>query len=102
MGQLLSTLRSRTPVDPLLDSRLRRALKLRNWLAHDYFWERAGSILTRDGRERMITELQEVADFLNALDRELTAVSDRWLERAGISRDVIQAELEKYQRGEDA
>jgi hypothetical protein len=101
LGSLVATLRQRINVPDDFDRRLRRAVKLRNWLAHEYFWQRPGSILTWDGRERMIAELRETADFLNAMDQELTRISDNWLNRVGLPRNVIEAELEKYRSGRD-
>ena len=102
LGQLMRALSEMMPLNPELEPRLKRALQLRNWLAHDYFWQRAGSILTDDGRERMIAELQETADFFGTLDAELTAMSDKWLDRVGISRQVIEREMQKYKRGQNA
>ncbi len=101
LGRLVAGMREKTALAPEIESRLSRAVELRNWLAHRYFWERAGSILTWDGRERMVAELQETADFLGAVDAELTAVSGRWLELLGVSREVFESEVEKYKRGED-
>jgi hypothetical protein len=102
LGRLVATLRQRINVPDGLDGRLRRAVELRNWLAHEYFWQRPGSILTWDGRERMIAEIQEAADFLNAVDEELTNITDNWLARVGVPRDVIEAERDKYLSGSDA
>lgn len=102
LGQMLTALRARTTLAPTLEPRLRQALELRNWLAHNYFGERADSILSWDGRERMISELQETADFLASVDVELTTISEQWLQRAGISKKKIEVEMEKYKRGEDA
>jgi len=102
MGRLVRDLRQQTTPAPEFESRLRRAVELRNWLSHHYFWERAGSILTWDGREKMISELQEAADFLDEVDGELTAIGEEWFERAGGSREAIESELARYLRGKNA
>jgi hypothetical protein len=102
LGRLVVTLHQRINVPHGLDGRLRRAVELRNWLAHEYFWQRPGSILTWDGRERMIAELQGAADFLNAVDEELTSITDNWLNHVGVPRDIIEAERSKYLSGSDA
>jgi hypothetical protein len=49
----------------------------------------------------MISELQQAADFLGGLDVELTALSDTWLDCIGFPKQAIEAELEKYKRGEN-
>jgi hypothetical protein len=102
LGNLVRALREQTTLAPEFESRLRRAVELRNWLSHHYFWKRAGSILTWDGREQMISELQETADFLGSMDMELTAISEKWLDRVGVSREAIEAEMAKYNRGQNA
>ena len=64
LGQLVRTLGERVSIAPDLEERLRNALRLRNWLMHDYFWDRAAEVMTADGQSRMVPELQEAADFL--------------------------------------
>lgn len=102
LGPLVRALGEKLTLDPNLHFRMQRALELRNWLAHRYFWERPGSILTDTGREKMILELQKAADFLGELDVELTALSEDWLDRIKFPRHKIQEEMEKYGRGEDS
>ena len=63
VGRLLKRLKEQIPIPPNLDKTLAEALKKRNWLAHDYFWERAGHMLTSHGKEKMIEELTNLADF---------------------------------------
>jgi hypothetical protein len=97
LGRLLSTLRSRVTIAENMDNRLRRALKLRNWLAHNYFWDRAHDLLHWSGRECMIDELQEVSDFLSEVDQALTRISEQWFLKSGGSREQLEAEFEEYQ-----
>jgi hypothetical protein len=94
LGQLVRSLRATLPMPQALEGRLARALILRNWLAHEYFWQRAPSALTRNGRDQMIVELQEAADYLRSVDQELTDVTDSWLAQHGVSRETIEAELD--------
>jgi hypothetical protein len=79
-----------------LEGRLIRALLLRNWLAHDYFWLRSADAMSPTGRARMIAELKEAGEFLESVDEELTAVTETWLESAGVHREVIEAEIEGF------
>ena len=73
MGRTLSELERQGALPAGFESRLKRALKLRNWLAHDYFWERASEMASTAGRDLMRTELAEAAEALYALDDELVA-----------------------------
>jgi hypothetical protein len=102
MGRLVKTVASRVSIEPDLEARLCRALNLRNWLMHRYFWEHAWNITDAAARERMINELQETTDFLAALDDELTEITLQWLERSGISRATVDAMLERMLAGGNA
>ena len=44
----------------------------------------------------MISELQERADFLQALDSEFTGIMENWLSRMGVSSEDIRAEMERF------
>jgi hypothetical protein len=102
LGRLVSALGERTVLVPELEARLRRAVELRNWLAHHYFWERAADLLSWEGRERMIAELQEAMDFLGTLDGELTTISIEWLKSQGVTIEAVLAEMAKYGSDQNA
>ncbi|HEU5117661.1 MAG TPA: hypothetical protein VFT74_13620 [Isosphaeraceae bacterium] len=75
---------------------LQGALELRNWLAHHYFWERADRFITLAGMESMRTELgDEIVPQLNAVDAELTEATLEVSAAFGMTREVIEAELEQ-------
>lgn len=94
LGPLIGALRSRGRVPDALEGRLRRALVVRNWLAHEYFWDRSVQGMSFAGREQMIRELDEAAEFLRSVDAELTFVSELWLARLGIGAEDIAAGVE--------
>lgn len=85
LGKMAQNLKKARPISPTLEDRLTRAVEVRNWLAHRYFRERAREILSVRGRKVMISELQERADFLQALDSEFTGIMETWLSRMGVS-----------------
>lgn len=60
------------------------AVKDRNWLAHSYFWDRAGHFLTSDGCLFMAQELQEQIDFLSDFERQLDVVLEEWVQQNGV------------------
>lgn len=101
LGLMANDLRNRTSISVTLSDRLKDAVKIRNWLAHDYFAQRAREITVFNEREKMISELQEKADFLEALDREFTEIMHKWLEHHGISKEDIETEKENFLRGEN-
>ena len=96
LGKMAQGLKKTMPVSPTLKDRLTRAVEVRNWLAHRYFRERAREILSLRGREVMISELQERADFLQALDNEFTGIMEKWLSRMGVSSEDIRVEMKRF------
>ena len=85
-------------LSPTLENRLHEAVELRNWLAHRYFSERGINILTLEGREKMIFELQEKADFFKELDAEFNAIIEKWLFIQGISKEELESEVASFFR----
>lgn len=75
--------------------RLKKALALRNWLAHEYFWERASEFASPSGRASMVKELQEAADGLFALDSLFKERTIEWGETIGVTRESLQKALER-------
>lgn len=102
LGRMKRDLGKKTYLSTTLESRLHEAVKLRNWLAHRYFGERDLNITTPEGREQMIFELQEKADFLKELDREFTQLLLQWFYSKGGSKEEFKLELAKYLRGNNA
>ena len=93
LGRMKSDLITQGCLPATLKSRLSKAVKFRNWLAHHYFQERASEILTTEGREQMIFELQEKADFFQELDKDFTEILVNWLLSQGISKEDIELEM---------
>ena len=96
LGQMVTVLKNKGCLTDLLEARLRDAVKIRNWLAHQYFYERDKSILTLDGCGKMIAELQEKADSFKELDDELISMLRRWLKEKGVTEDEIKSEIDNY------
>jgi hypothetical protein len=95
IGRLLKRLRSKISVPPNLDKNLENAREKRNWLAHDFFWDRAGKLLTSKGRNSLIDELTSLSDFFLKVDAHLTSIYEKWMIKAGVDTSVIE---QKHQR----
>jgi hypothetical protein len=95
IGKLLTRMRKQISVPPNLDSTLDLARHKRNWLAHEYFWARAGELLTARGRDKMIDELTEVSDFFSKVDAHLVSIYEKWMKRVGVPQETIDANLKK-------
>ena len=75
-----------------LEDDLRRARRLRNFLAHNYFRERVLAAELPAGRERMLDELAQAASFLQEIGERLNTLTTETYEAQGITpvdlRDV--------------
>lgn len=69
------------------------ALEKRNWLAHNYFWERAGHFLTLEGRKFMLKELQEISLFLERVDSYLVKITDEWARKNGLTEEFLEKQI---------
>jgi len=68
LGRLIRDLRETTVVPPELEDKLTHALRRRNWLAHNFFRERAEDFMSARGRDGMIRELEEAQTMFQAAD----------------------------------
>lgn len=89
MGRLFESLRSVTLVPFELDSRLRAALKKRNWLAHGFFRDRTEQFMTPAGRDSMLAEIEEITALFTAADRQLGEIVEPLRRKAGLTDEMI-------------
>ena len=99
LGQLLRQLGEYVAVPADLSEVLGEALAKRNWLAHDYFRERATDLVTDIGCSRMITELEALQRVFDDADQKLGAIVRPIREKYGVSEEAIAAELRELVAG---
>jgi hypothetical protein len=83
MGKVKQTLISRRPDVAHLDELLLRAVRLRNFLAHEYFRQRVGVLHTEAGRITMIGELTKAAAFFEDVGARVEDLTEQIVEAAG-------------------
>ena len=83
-GSLRNRLAGRRQDIDYLEDKLKRALALRNFLAHHYFRERASAAMYEGGKRRMIAELEKARDLFGELDAELETFTHQAVERLGL------------------
>ncbi len=93
IGRLLARLRKQVTVPLNLDRTLEDAWHKRNWLAHEYFFVRAGQIMTTRGREKMIEELTDLSDFFSKVDAHLVSIYEKWSKKIGLPQAVLDENL---------
>ena len=99
MGQLKNRLMDRRPDVAEFEGMLGRAVRLRNFLAHQYFRQRSAAFGTEDGQTRMIEELTKARDFFEEVDARLDPLTMEILDSMGLLEHMQQAEEELRQAG---
>lgn len=100
MGRMIAALRSVATVPEDLEALLRRALQKRNWLAHDFFRERATQFLDSAGREQMLAEVDECCEEFEAADRRLDEVVAPLRNAAGLTDEMLREAFEQLAQNE--
>lgn len=95
MGQQLREVLREEGLSEQVIERLRNALRIRNHLAHDFFREHAERFLTFEGRNQMLTELQELRAELEETDNELEPITRHLFATKGIKAEMMEAEFER-------
>jgi hypothetical protein len=99
MGQLLKEIK---PVvtfgDPAGEALVDEALKKRNFLLHDYFWDRAIEFMSPNGRAKMLTELMELLDLFQRADGLAKTLARAASKAAGVTDEWLKAEVDKMTR----
>ena len=92
MGVLVKQLEQHAHNDPDLVRDLIEAMRLRNYLAHAFWRERAEDFLTEAGRSRMINDLRAARNHFIAVDERLTNTAGRLaIQQWGVTDEVIES-----------
>ncbi len=90
LGTLIKTLQRHVAVPASVEASLKEALKLRNFLVHGYFRERAMDLASFKGRVKMLAELEEAHKVLQRADQELESVARPYREKVGFTDERLQ------------
>ena len=81
----------------IFDDDMRQALDLRNRLVHHWMRERVLELGTSENRHQLITELDDAIEQLQGADRLLTQRTKLLMEKAGVSIEALQQDLERLE-----
>lgn len=90
MGQLIKKLRDIQAIDDEADSKLRSALKKRNWLAHSFFVDHALTFLSEEGRLKMVQELETCTAYFNEIEEILNPIAYSLGEKYGLTQEKLR------------
>ena len=99
LGHLVNEIGAIVDVNEDEKEQLKVALKKRNWLVHHYFWDRAVEFQSESGRASMVSELQEAAEYYQALDEIFTNRTKEWGETVGVTQQSIDEHMERLLQG---
>jgi hypothetical protein len=91
MGQLKRILMDRRSDIDHLEDLLVRAVQLRNFLAHEYFRQRAAAFLTDEGKVQMIEELRSAVSFFEEIDAKLEPLTAQMLSSISVDKHMPEA-----------
>jgi hypothetical protein len=100
MGQLLQKLKEGVLIPDDLKADIEEALKRRNFLMHNYFWERAVQFASSKGRQAMIHELKDACMLFQKVDSFFEVTTKEWGKKYGITEADHARELENLLRQE--
>lgn len=93
LGRLIKTMERTFPAEVETITALRRALPIRNSLAHDFFWRRAAEFTSSSGREAMLAEIISMHEPFQSADALVSALVRRVAEAGGITPEHFEANL---------
>lgn len=95
LGQLIKNIKRSVDLPDGFENKLSEALKKRNFLTHNYFWERSLKFSHKRGQEEMIEELSKSCVYFEELDQELEIVLRKWMNCRGINKESITKIMDK-------
>lgn len=99
MGAQRHELLARRPDLAHIEDLLGRALKLRNFLAHNYFRVRAAAFVSEDGQHRLIEELKGAREFFAQVDANMTILVREIMRLKGLEGSIDEVMEEVRQQG---
>lgn len=96
LGNLIKRVFELAEFEPELKLRIAEAKRLRDFLAHHFFRERAEAFATRSGRDQMIEELDRAHGIFEAADRDLGSFMGPFLSRSGVKDEKVHKHFEAY------
>lgn len=93
LGRLITAVEKTFPAEVETIAALRRALPIRNSLAHDFFWDRATQFMSFAGREAMLAEIINMHAPFQSADLLVSALVRRVAVEGGITPEHFEANL---------
>jgi len=89
LGVLIHSLKKVMKISENLEADLKELLGIRNYLAHRYFRVKAIDFMKKDGRQRMLSELESIISKLENGDKKIDSIDSVICEQYGITNEMI-------------
>lgn len=100
LGQLFHKMKDDLNIPDDVKQEIEAALQLRNFLIHNYFWERMIEFNTSTGRQAMLEELDQACLVFQEVDSKVTTITMEWAAKRGVTEEDYARELEKLLKTE--
>lgn len=104
LGQLLYVARSQVHFDESVEEKLHTALKRRNFLAHQYFWDNAQEMMSNAGRLELMMVLREDIRLFQVADSAVDSIFISLRQKLGITDEILEkafSEIKKEAESRD-
>jgi len=95
LGKLLSVARSKITIPESVDNILNLALYKRNYLVHNFFKQKPGCLFSKQGRNSMKKELEQITQFFEEANFKLDTISSSLMIFFGITEEKVDLEVQK-------
>lgn len=94
LGELWYAVKKSEYVTRAEQKQIRKAIKERNMLVHNYLVDKSESLLTPKGRDEMLADIRRIQNLLRKADEIVESLVDRYLAEHEVDLDVIAKELD--------
>ena len=100
MGNLIQKIKEEYKLSKEDKKLLDFILKKRNYTAHHFFKDKISDTFNLDGRIKLINELNDLIEKTQEIDSHLNTYIDDYLNKFGITKNILELELEKFRKGD--
>jgi len=90
LGEIFKSVRKKEYFTSPERKAIHKAIRLRNELVHRFMVDKVEQILTPEGRQSLLEELHGIREAVQAADRIIASLLDRYLEEYGTSLEELQ------------
>jgi hypothetical protein len=98
-GSLANEIKNKIKISTDIQTKLDRAVEGRNWLSHNFWWDRASEFSNFQGRQGMLLELNELVELFSDLDLYFTDIVKKWAFQFGLTQNDFDESLVTFLSG---